>query len=71
MGKRDGNKYKIEIETEHVEFSSPIFHKLAIDYYNFVQGYIPDWPSPVPYALLCRAIELEQIRLNVGHSLQP
>jgi hypothetical protein len=50
---------RMKAETAHWNFSSPSFHIYAVDYYNYVQSYKPPKFSPVPFALLCRAIELE------------
>jgi hypothetical protein len=50
----------ITVPTGRENFSSPSFHIWAGDYYKCVQDFrAPDRFSPVPYALLCRAIELE------------
>jgi hypothetical protein len=51
---------KIEVQGARVNFSAPSFHRWASHYYKCVQDFkSPDKWSPVPYALLCRAIELE------------
>jgi hypothetical protein len=54
--------YKLRAEAGSVNFSSPSFHIWAQHYYKCVQDFRPPNGarfSPVPYALLCRAIELE------------
>jgi hypothetical protein len=51
-----------EIRTESLELnlSPEAFHRYAIHYYKCKQDFnCPDDVSPVPYFLLCRAIELE------------
>ncbi len=44
-----------------VNFSAPSFHRWAAHYYACRQTFVSPDPgfSPVPYVLLCRAIELE------------
>ena len=51
---------RLTVDTGVVNFSAHAFHKFAFHYYKCVQDFKPpdNW-SPVPYALLCRAIELE------------
>ena len=54
--------YVLRAETGVVNFSAPSFHMLATHYYKCVQDFQPPNQSkfsPVSYALLCRAIELE------------
>lgn len=52
--------YKLVAGSGSVNFSAPSFHRWAFHYYKCVQDFqSPDRWSPVPYALLCRAIELE------------
>jgi hypothetical protein len=53
-------KYIMKAEPGFVNFSAFAFHQHALHYYKCVQDFrSPDSWSPVPYALLCRAIELE------------
>src|SRR2546428_134585 len=53
---------KIEMPSASYNFSAPSFRRSASHYYKCVQDFNPpddgEW-SPVPYELLCIAIELE------------
>lgn len=53
-------KYTIRMETGYINISPYAFHKWAMHWYKCKQDFKPpDRFSPVPYFLLCRAIELE------------
>jgi hypothetical protein len=76
--------YVMKVEPGFVNFSAFAFHRHALHYYKCVQNFrSPDSWSPVPYALLCRAIELELkarhleitpgqpgVRKKYGHNLE-
>jgi hypothetical protein len=65
---------KITPESAVLNISSYSFHVWAQHYYKCVQDFqlSPDDFSPVPYALLCQAIELElkarHLELTPGQS---
>jgi hypothetical protein len=50
---------ELKAETGAENLSSTSFHLIAQDYYKCVQDFQPAKFSTVPYALLCRAIELK------------
>lgn len=75
--------HKIEIPTIHVNLSPVMFHLYATQYYRCKQGFDSDGKfSPVPYFLVCRAIELElkakhlesksraEVKKQYGHNLK-
>ena len=73
----------IHVPTGHLNVSPTMFHLFAAQYYRCKQTFQPQEPvSPVPYFLLCRAIELElkarhlesksrkEVRADYGHNLK-
>ena len=61
---------EIRADVAAVNLSPEVFHRYAIHYYQCKQDFnCPDGFSPVPYFLLCRAIELElKSRHLVNHT---
>jgi len=52
--------YKLSANPMHVNVTEHVFHEWAKHYYKCKQDFQPPvGPSPVPYFLLCRSIELE------------
>jgi hypothetical protein len=77
------NNVTIEPQTGHVNLSPLMFHEYAIQYLLCMRSFTVNISySPVPYFLLCRAIELElkanqlesksrmQVQTLYGHNLQ-
>jgi hypothetical protein len=57
---RMGKSQEIRVEPLELNLSPEAFHRYAVHYYKCKQDFqSPDGFSPVPYFLLCRAIELE------------
>ena len=70
------------MDTININVSPTMFHVYALHYYECNQAFVDRHPfSPVPYFLLCRAIELElksrhlksksrkQVKKDYGHDL--
>lgn len=52
--------YVLKAETGRINFSAYAFHRYARDFYKCRRDFVPEGRfSPIPYFLLCRAIELE------------
>jgi hypothetical protein len=75
--------YILTAKTGHYNISPDLFHAYAVQYLACFKSYVPDTPvSPVPYFLLCRAIELElkakhlvsksrkEVKNSYGHDLK-
>jgi hypothetical protein len=76
------NELRIYVKGFQVNLSPDAFHRWATHYYKCKQDFrSPDKFSPVPYFLLCRAIELEikskhlqakrqtEVKTEFGHDL--
>ena len=72
----------LNVPTEHVNISPALFREFARQYLQCESSFVTDAPySPVPYFLVCRAIELElkakhleaksrlQVKKQYGHNL--
>ena len=57
--REEARHYGLKAETSHLNVSSALFRQHAKDFYQYHRSFKgPDF-SPVPYFLLCRAIELQ------------
>jgi hypothetical protein len=64
--------YKLTPETGFINFSALAFRRWAVHYYKCRHDFVtPHKFSPVPYFLLCRAIELELKARHLEKKRQP
>jgi len=64
--------YTLAAETGFINFSAFAFKRWAMHYYKCRHDFVnPDKFSPVPYFLLCRAIELELKARHLEKNRQP
>jgi hypothetical protein len=64
---------KIELETGRIRLSPHGFRQWAKEFYQSRKALQPNGFSPVPYFLLCRAIELwfKAVHLEANETLRP
>ena len=74
--------YVIKLETGHLNLSPVLFHTYAQQYLQCHRSFNAEANSPIPYFLICRAIELElkakhlesksrvEVKKRYGHNLK-